>query len=483
MNLIERVQYVNELPTRNPTKFLELLNLHIDIPTLIPTSFYKSYNASDTNDKTYELPSMLAILLLMHFFKFAKTSDFLTMLLLSPLVQEFCRLPDGKVPTESVLCKFKTKYEREIRYFFENLTLPVMDIFDNYDETLPNNSPDKGKSQMEIYDTTGLKPKVKENNPKFLASEIKKQSGYKKYLDSQGQGKSFDAHKAAYKNLPKTASANDLIKLDYANGHFGYFYKFGMVTNGFGIPLHIHFFDKDFYSELPSDFESAEEQKYVYDNASLFPALSSFHKRVGLNRFNTFMGDSEFDSYDNHGFLAELGFKKVLIPLNDRNSQPGNEPIPVNSSGIPCCPKNPSLTFRSDGTCKGNKRSFRLKFVCPKSRKKNNRWTSDCSDKCRVTNSTVTHYTYPSGDLRTYHGVVRGSDEWVNTYKIRTIIEREFSSMKSHFALSHPSTYNCASLRADVYLNASCKLLTVMLAFALDKPNFMRNLSSLLRAV
>ena len=272
---------------------------------------------------------------------------------------------------------------------------------------------------MEIYDTTGLKPKVKENNPKFLASEIKKQSNYKKYLENQGRGKNFDAHKAAYKNLPKTDFANDLIKLDFANGHFGYFYKFGMITNGFGIPLHIHFFDKAFYNKLPDDFESAEEQKYVYDNASLFPVLSSFHYRIGHN---------------------------------------------------------------PDGTCKGKNRSFRLKFVCPKSRKQNNSWTSDCSDKCRNTNSTVTHYTYPAGDLRTFHGVVRGSDEWQNIYKIRTIIEREFSSMKSHSSLSHPNTYNCASMRADVFLNASCKLINVMLAFALDKPIFMRNLNKLLKA-
>ena len=80
MTLLERVQYVNELPNRNPIKFLELLNEHIDLPTLIPTSFYITYNASDTNDRTYELSSMLAILLLIHFFKFAKVSDFLTIL-------------------------------------------------------------------------------------------------------------------------------------------------------------------------------------------------------------------------------------------------------------------------------------------------------------------------------------------------------------------------------------------------------------------
>jgi hypothetical protein len=54
--------------------------------------------------------------------------------------------------------------------------------------------------------------------------------------------------------------------------------------------------------------------------------------------------------------------------------------------------------------------------------------------------------------------------------------------MKSHPALERPNTCNCASMRSDVYLNASAKLLTVMLAFALGKPQYMRNLRNLLLA-
>jgi len=210
--------------------------------------------------------------------------------------------------------------------------------------------------------------------------------------------------------MPKHACANDSIKLDYANGHFGYFgyfYKFGIVTNGFGTPLHINFFDKDFYANLPNEFADAQEQKYVYDNASLFPVLSAFHKRIGNNKFNTFLGDSEFDSYDNYGFLNELGFKKVLIPVNERNAPLSDTPIPVNLFGIPCCPKNPALQFIPCGKCKGKKRSLRIKHVCPKSRNVKDKWVCDCDDKCRDTNSTVTSYTYPSGDLRVFSGVVR----------------------------------------------------------------------------
>jgi len=54
--------------------------------------------------------------------------------------------------------------------------------------------------------------------------------------------------------------------------------------------------------------------------------------------------------------------------------------------------------------------------------------------------------------------------------------------LKSHPALERPNSYNCASIRADVYLNAASKLITALLAFALNKPGYMRNLNNLLNA-
>ncbi len=340
VSFIEQIKNVNELQSKNPSKFLQLLSTHIDLPTLIPLSFYSAYNSSNTNERTYPLESLLTILLLMQFFKFASVSNFGVLLHLSSQVRDFCRLPDAHIPDDSVISKFKLQFEKEIHVFFDNLSSKVMDIFTKHNENLDDNSPHKGLSEILVNDTTGLKPKVKENNPKFLQNEVNKQANVKKYLESQSKGKNFNIHAAAFKNMPKFARANNAIRLGYANGHFGYFYKFGILTNGFGIPLHINFFDEDFYKNLPNDFDSPEEQKYIYDNASLHPVLSSFYKRIGNNRFTTFLGDSEFDSYDNYGFLKELGFEKVLIPLNVRNSKHSNEPIPINANGVPCCPKN-----------------------------------------------------------------------------------------------------------------------------------------------
>jgi len=483
LSLIEQIKDINEFPNRNPVKFLELLEKHTDLPALIPQSFYQAYYASKTNRRGYKLESLLAILLLMHFFKFSSVGNFTTLLLLAPKVQKFCRLGDD-VPDDSVLSKFKTLFENELKLFFENLSLLVIDIFAGYNESLPDDSPHKGLNEIIIKDTSGLKPKVKENNPKTLESEVKRQTNYLKYLQSQGKGEGFNVYKAAFANMPKHAYANEAVRLGYANGHFGYFYKFGIITNGFGIPLHIDFMDKDFYDKLPLDYGSPEDQKFAYDNASLRPVLSSFFGRIGSRRFSVFIGDSEFDSYDNFGYLKTLGFSKVLIPINERNTPlPENKrDIPRNNENIPCCPKDTSMPFIPDGKCKGKNRSLRFKFVCPKSRKTNNAWVCECEDMCRKSNSTVTEYTYPVGDFRTFPGIQRGSTEWAKTYKIRTIVEREISSMKSHPALERPNTYNCASMRADVYLNAAAKLITVILAFAIGKPDYMRNLKKLLSA-
>lgn len=484
MSFDNQISKIGALPNSDPVKFIELLKTYFDISTFIPQSFYDAYYSSSTNSREYSLESMLSILLLSHFFKFASIPNFLLVLIFSVEIREFCRLPDNKVPTESVISKFKTSFDKELLKLFNNVSQHVMDVFTEFNDSLPNNSPLKGLSEELIYDTTGLKPKVKENNPKTIATEVKNQTNYKHFLEQKDapNAKSFNAYLAAYKSLPKSASSNSAIRLDYANGHFGYFYKYGMLTNGFGIPLHIHFLDEEFYNSLPNEFDTMEEQKYVYDNASLHPVLSSFLERSGSNVFTTFLGDSEFDSYDNYNFLNECGFSKVLIPINSRNSKSvSNVSFPRNEEGVPCCPNDSSLSFKADGTCKGKNRSFRLKYVCPKSIRVKGKWTCQCENKCRDTNSTITTYIYPNENLRLFFGVQRGSEQWNDVYKHRTIIERSFSSLKSHPSIAMPKTLNCASMRSDVFLNATTKLITVILAFSLQHSEYMSNLKKLLK--
>lgn len=90
------------------------------------------------------------------------------LLAFSLVVREFRHVPEWRTLDESVLSKLKITFVDELAFLFENLTFPVIGIFSEYDESLPNNSPDKGKNAVAIYDTLELKPKVKENNPKFF---------------------------------------------------------------------------------------------------------------------------------------------------------------------------------------------------------------------------------------------------------------------------------------------------------------------------
>ena len=42
-------------------------------------------------------------------------------------------------------------------------------------------------------------------------------------------------------------------------------------------------------------------------------------------------------------------------------------------------------------------------------------------------------YIYPEKDLRAYPGAIRGTEEWNNTYKIRTTVERDINHIKDNF--------------------------------------------------
>lgn len=472
LTFFNQVSELNQLSFEKPVKFLHLLKEHFDITAFIPSSFYDSYYSHLGSNREYQLPSVLAALILMHLFHIPTSSLLCIFIAFSPDIRSFCQW-EGKIPDDSFFSRFKTSYEKEIAHLFEAMVPYVIDICTKMDETLPPDSPDKGKSSMLIYDTSGLKPKVKENNPKTLVSEINKQKAFAKVINN----KDFNPYAAAYKNMPKQAECNPNIKLDFVNGHFGYFYKFGMVTNGYGIPLHIHFFDEDFYSSIRADFDSPEEQKYAFDNASLKPVLAPFLHSLPNHPFTHFLGDAEFDSYDNFGFLKHCGFEKVFIPINPRNTQ--NPQMDVNEEGTPLCPID-KTEFLPDGSCKGKGRSFRLKYVCPKSVRVKRNYICLCKTPCRPTKSTVTSYKYPNQDFRLYPGIQRCSGEWVLTYKHRSVIERELSSLKKNPCIEAPRTTNTTTMRSDLYLAAISKLMTVILAHSLNQPRYLRNIRKLM---
>ena len=89
-------------------------------------------------------------------------------------------------------------------------------------------------------------------------------------------------------------------------------------------------------------------------------------------------------------------------------------------------------------------------------------------------------HIYPEKDLRAYPGVLRGTEEWENTYKIRTAVERDINHLKEHLCLAGRKTQNEKTLHADLILAGITQLITVGLADKIHHQEYIRSLKPLI---
>ena len=68
-----------------------------------------------------------------------------------------------------------------------------------------------------IFDTSGIKSWVTENNPKYANRIIKQLEAFAKANDLD---KHYDPYKVAYDSMPAHAASNQAIQQMYINGHF-----------------------------------------------------------------------------------------------------------------------------------------------------------------------------------------------------------------------------------------------------------------------
>lgn len=212
--------------------FLSLLEQLIDIDELIPVTFRNHFYASTGRTRKYPLQAFLWALIIQRIFSILTDRLLLTFLAYSKPLCEFCGF--SKVPNTSKITRFKQDFLEDLQLVFDHLvdlTEPICQAIDFE------------KADMTIFDSSGIEAFVTENNPKYANKIIKQIKAYGK---AQVFDKSYDPYKAAYFSMPSHASANPEIKQLYINGHFCNVFKFGIVTNGLGIILHISFYNKDF---------------------------------------------------------------------------------------------------------------------------------------------------------------------------------------------------------------------------------------------
>lgn len=458
--------------------FLDLLDQAIDLDEIVPASFISHFHAVTGRPRKYLLYPMLKALLLQLIFSIPTVSLLIVFLKYSQELRDFCGFE--VVPDASKFTRFKQDFLLDLQSMFDrlvDLTEPICQKIDTE------------KAAMAIFDTSGIEAWVTENNPKYANRIIKQLKAYKK---AKHLGDSYDPYKAAYGSMPSHAAANPAVQQMYINGHFCYAYKFGIVVNGLGIVRDISFYNQDFLKAHPDikvekKSDSPDEDKSLADSKALIPVLMDFFKKHPLINPKTFLGDAAFDSIEIYKYLLqETSISQAYIPLRNKAALP-DAACPLNEDGIPCCPKDPSLPMKREGS----KTHLRcglptIKFVCPKTKweynpaDKSKRRVCHCEAPCTKSSCGRMFYIYPEKNLRAYPGVLRGTAEWDETYKIRVNVEKSINHFKDSFCVSGRKTQNEKTLHADLLLAGIAQLLTVIVADKIHQRQYIRSLKPLI---
>jgi hypothetical protein len=442
------------------TDFLSLLKEHIELSKYIPREFYKAFYKNTGRPRGVTIESFLWYCILQSMISISDTA-FLFMLKICGELREFCGFE--RVPDADKFTLFRQNFADYIAMVFENFvdaTEPICKALD------------PKKSGYLIYDTSGIEPNVKENNPKFINSKI---NNAKKIAAKNPQ---INAHALAYSQMPPVSETNPFVNQQYINGHFCYAHKFGVISNGLGIVRHISFFDEHFNRRYPETVsqktDNPDIDKEISDSLSLEPVLTDFfdaHPHF-VRTYHTFIGDSAFDKYDTYSMLRhDFHFPRMCIPLNPRNSSSAHTDFDVN--GTPLCPlDNTPFTFL--GVSGGKNRSKRLKFVCHKSvsLKGSSKRVCICDNPCTSSPYGRCVYTYPDKNLRLYPGITRGTEHWDNLYHHRTLVERSIFLLKYPLGAASRKSFSIRTSKADLFIAGIAHLIGVIIAFASLNPKF-----------
>lgn len=457
----------NKLIEDSPS-FFSLLAEHIDLDDFIPPEFESAFYRSVGRTRIYPLHGFLAAFILQKFFSIPTDSLLLLFLNLCREMRDFCGF--SKVPDASLMSRFKHDFEPYIELMFQRMVDYTEPICQSIDSSL---------AQMLTFDTSGIELYVTENNPKTLNALIKKLKTF--YKDKP----EVDPYKMAYGLMPSRAAACSDAKQMYINGHFCYADKFAILTNGLGIVRHISFIDDDDFKAAHPDLVvekktgSPDEDKSVGDASALVPVLQDFFSLHPDFHPDTFLGDSAFDSADLYGKLFhDFLFSKVLIPYNPRNES-SLKKVGYNEYGYPTCPNDDSLAMKYCGITKEKGRTDRIKWICPKMHYHKG-WICDCDKPCSTASRGRTTYTYENMALRMFPGIQRDTKEWDDAYKIRTIVERAINHFKTNMCIAGRKTRNHTTTKSDVFLAGISSQLTVIVAYAMNCPQYIRSLKPLI---
>jgi transposase len=468
LSLAEHFQDCRSFFESDTPTFFELLKKHINLHEFIPNSFYTAFYKSLGRNRDYPLHGFIASLLLQKIFSIPSDSLLIILLCLCKELRQFCGFI--KVPDASKFTRFKQDFLPFLEQMFSSLVDFTEPICIEIDAALASTI---------AFDTTGIELYVKENNPKTVNALIKKLKAFYK------NNSTVDPYKMAYGLMPTHAEASFDAKQMFINGHFCYADKLAIITNGLGIVRHIAFLDDEFKSQHPNIIidkktDSPDEDKSIGDSSALKPILEDFFSLHPHFNPQTFLGDSAFDTIDTYGSLKnDFHFQKAIIPYNSRNESNLNQ-VGYNEYGYPVCPNDSSLPMKHCGICREKGRSDRIKWICPKIFYKNGKYICECENPCSTATKGRTTYTYQNMDFRMFPGIQRDSEEWIELYKIRAVVEKSINHLKNNMCIAGRKSRNHLTTKADVFIAGIASQFTVVLASRLNYPQYIRSLKPLI---
>ena len=169
MTLADFFTETQEIFESDKPEFLKLLESTIDLCEIVPFSFKNHFYASTGRPREYSLTSLLWALIIQRIFSIPTDALLLTFLEYSKDLYEFCGFT--KVPDASKITRFKQEFTDDLQMFFDSLvdlTEPILQEID------------AEKTSISVFDTTGLKAYVTENNPKYANQKIKQLKSWAK---------------------------------------------------------------------------------------------------------------------------------------------------------------------------------------------------------------------------------------------------------------------------------------------------------------
>lgn len=469
LSLLDLGEEFSNFLTDTSSNYFELFRNYISFSEIIPFSFYNTYYQNMGRIREFPLESMLMFFIYKNFRSISRDTTLLRILHDSPDLRK--SLGFYKLPHPSQLSRFKINFLDQIHLTLDSLVSLVND-------ELKIISP--STSKILIADTTGFESYVTENNPKFFEGKLASSKNYKK---SGKAPENFDPVKYAQGKMPKKANANSDISLAYLNGHFGYYLKSMIITDGLGVIQDIQFPDaiQEFYND-----KMPKEVKDEYDSTTLIPSLELFFTKQSSNKFKFFLGDSGFDGYDNYKYISKKNIIPI-IPLNQRNngskcstyrysSDNENNKFFFNSDGNLIC-RSTKLAMKPIGPIISKLRADRFSYGCPlnKTHVVNGEtvYATDCKEPCsnaiygrKVNIAIDEEYRFNS----TYS---RDSDIWKNLYKTRTVCERSIGQLKDFINIRGSQIQNTASLKSTILLAGVTQLIGVLI---MTRSKFTKNL-------